>query len=91
MWERWCKGDSLHAIARLLNASHTSVRRNLLVTGGIRPARRHRSRLALTLSEREVHTFLSTVLFGVSWLDAFDLDTQAQPRHGEFTEAEQGV
>ena len=53
MWDRWLQGDSLHAIARLLGASHTSVRRNLLATGGIRPARRHRSTLALSLSERE--------------------------------------
>ena len=53
MWDRWRQGDSLHAIARLLGATHTSVRRNLLVTGGIQPPRRHRSRLALSLSERE--------------------------------------
>ena len=53
MWDRWRQGDSLHAIARLLGATHTSIRRNLLVTGGIQPPRRHRSRLALSLSERE--------------------------------------
>ena len=53
MWDRWLQGDSVHAIARLLGASHTSVRRHLLATGGIRPARRHRSTLALSLSERE--------------------------------------
>ena len=33
MWDRWLQGDSLHAIARLLGASHTSVRRHLLATG----------------------------------------------------------
>ena len=53
MWDRWRQGDSLHAIAHLLGATHTSIRRNLLVTGGIQPPRRHRSRLALSLSERE--------------------------------------
>ena len=53
MWERWRQGDSLHAIARLLGATYTSIRRNLLVTGGIQPPRRYRSRLALSLSERE--------------------------------------
>ena len=53
MWDRWFQGDSLHAIARLWGASHTSVRRHLLATGGIRPVRRHRSTLALSLSERE--------------------------------------
>ena len=53
MWDRWRRGDSLHSIARLLGATHTSIRRNLLVTGGIQPPRRHRSRLALSLPERE--------------------------------------
>jgi len=53
MWDRWRKGDSLHAIARLLGATHTSVRRHLAVNGGIQPPPRQRSRLALTLSERE--------------------------------------
>ena len=53
MWERWQQGDSLHTIARLLDTSHTSVRRHLVPSGGIRPAQRTRSKLALTLSERE--------------------------------------
>jgi IS30 family transposase len=53
MWDRWKQGESLHAIARLLDTSHTSIRRNLVATGGIRPLQRKRSRLALSLSERE--------------------------------------
>ena len=53
MWDRWQQGDSLHTIARLLDTSHTSVRRNLVLTGGIRPPRRTRSSLALSLAERE--------------------------------------
>jgi IS30 family transposase len=53
MWDRWKQGDSLHAIARLLDTSHTSIRRNLLATGGIRPLQRRRSERVLTLSERE--------------------------------------
>ena len=53
MWDRWRQGDSLHAIARMLGATHTSVRRHLVPTGGIRPPPRQRSRLALTVSERE--------------------------------------
>ena len=53
MWERWHQGDSLHTIAHLLDTSHTSVRRHLVASGGIRPGQRTRSRLALTLSERE--------------------------------------
>jgi len=53
MWDRWQKGDSLHAIARLFNRSHGAIGRILSRTGGIRPAKRTRSRFALTLAERE--------------------------------------
>ncbi len=53
MWERWRKGDSLQHIAQLFDRNHSSVERILAETGGIRPARRCRSRLALTLPERE--------------------------------------
>jgi len=53
MWKRWRKGDSLHQIARLFDRNHSSVRGILAPTGGIRPAPRSRSRLALTLAERE--------------------------------------
>ena len=52
MWDRWQKGDSLHQIAKLFDRYHTSIRGILAETGGIRPALRHRSRLALTLAER---------------------------------------
>jgi IS30 family transposase len=53
MWERWQKGDSLQQIAQLFDRNHTSVQGILVRTGGIRPAQRHRSKLALTLDERE--------------------------------------
>ncbi len=53
MWDHWQKGDSLHAIARLLGRSHGSVSGVLSRTGGIRPPQKHRSRRALTLAERE--------------------------------------
>ena len=53
MWERWQKGDSLQQIAQLFDRNHSSVQRILAQTGGIRPASRQRSRLALTLAERE--------------------------------------
>ena len=53
MWDRWQKGDSLTAIARLFDRQHSSVERILKETGGIRPPPRRRSRLALSLSERE--------------------------------------
>ena len=53
MWERWKKGDSLQQIAQLFDRNHSSIQRILAETGGIRPPDRHRSRLALTLAERE--------------------------------------
>jgi len=53
MWERWKKGDTLHQIAQLFDRHHPSVQRILAETGGIRPALRKRSRLSLTLAERE--------------------------------------
>jgi IS30 family transposase len=53
MWERWKQGETLHQIAQLFDRSHSSIQRILAETGGIRPPERHRSRLALTLAERE--------------------------------------
>jgi IS30 family transposase len=53
MWERWQKGDSLQKIAQLFDRHHSAVQGILARTGGIRPAPRCRSKLALTLAERE--------------------------------------
>ncbi len=53
MWERWQKGESLQQIAQLFDRNHSSIQGILAATGGIRPAPRRRSRLALTLAERE--------------------------------------
>ena len=53
MWDRWRKGESLHSIARLFDRGHSSIQGILAETGGIRPPKRRRSRLALSLTERE--------------------------------------
>ena len=53
MWDRWQKGESLQQIAQLFDRNHSSIQRILAEMGGIRPAQRSRSRLALTLAERE--------------------------------------
>lgn len=53
MWDRWKAGDSLQKIAQLFDRNHSSIQRILAETGGIRPATRRRSRLSLTLVERE--------------------------------------
>ena len=53
IWSRWKSGQSLHGIGRVFGKPHTSIRCLLLPRGGIPPAARRRSRLALTLAERE--------------------------------------
>ena len=53
MWDRWRKGESLQQIAHLFDRNHSSIQRILAESGGIRPAPRRRSILALTLAERE--------------------------------------
>ncbi len=53
MWDRWQKGESLHSIAKLFDRHHSAIQGILSRTGGIRPPQRRRSRLTLTLSERE--------------------------------------
>ena len=53
MWDRWQRGESLHQIAALFDRRHTSVRRILAESGGIRPPQRRRSSRVLSLAERE--------------------------------------
>lgn len=53
MWDRWQRGESLHDIARLFDRGHSSIQGIFSASGGIRPKPRKRSRLALSLLERE--------------------------------------
>jgi IS30 family transposase len=53
MWDRWQKGESMNAIGRLYDRSHSSIQGILSKMGGLPPAPRKRSRLSLTLAERE--------------------------------------
>ena len=53
VWNRWKAGQSLHEIGRAFDKPHSCIRSVLLPRGGIPPAARRRSRLALTLAERE--------------------------------------
>ena len=53
IWKRWKAGQSLHEIGRAFDKPHTTIHQFLLPSGGIRPAARRGSRLALTLAERE--------------------------------------
>ncbi|MCP4385517.1 MAG: IS30 family transposase, partial [Hyphomicrobiales bacterium] len=53
IWDRWQRGESMRSIGRRFDRNSSSIFPLLARTGGIRPAARRRSRLALTLSERE--------------------------------------
>ena len=53
IWDRWQRGESLTSIGRLFDRPSSSIFNMLSPTGGIRPPPRQRSRLALTLAERE--------------------------------------
>ncbi len=53
LWERWRRGESLKGIGRAFGKPSSSIYHQIGPLGGIRPAPRRRSRLALTLPERE--------------------------------------
>ena len=53
LWVRWQRGESLKAIGRAFGKPSSSIYHQVAPHGGIRPAPRRRSRLALTLPERE--------------------------------------
>jgi hypothetical protein len=53
LWDLWQKGETLKAIGRVFDRNSSSNFSLLSPTGGIRPPPRRRSRLALTLRERE--------------------------------------
>src|SRR5476649_3016365 len=53
LWDRWKRGESLKAIGRAFGKPSSSIYFLVAPHGGFRPAERRRSRLALTLAERE--------------------------------------
>ena len=53
IWDRWRRGESMKDIGRVFDRGHSSIFSVLAPTGGIQPPPRRRSRLALTLAERE--------------------------------------
>ncbi len=53
IWERWQRGESMSSIGRLFERESSSIYSILQPSGGIRPPNRTRSRVALSLSERE--------------------------------------
>src|SRR5258705_3073758 len=53
LWDRWKRGESLKTIGRAFGKPSSSIYFLVGPHGGIGPAQRRRSRLALTLAERE--------------------------------------
>lgn len=53
MWDRWQRGESLSSIGRAFGKESSSIHFQISPYGGVRPAPCRRSRLALTLLERE--------------------------------------
>src|SRR4026207_2039019 len=53
IWDRCRQGQGLWTIARVFGKRSSSIFAHISPTGGIQPPRRRRSRLSLTLAERE--------------------------------------
>jgi IS30 family transposase len=53
IWDRWQRGESLNAIGRAFDRHSSSIFGLLEPSGGIRPPQRKRSKLSLSLCERE--------------------------------------
>jgi IS30 family transposase len=53
IWDRWRRGEGLKSIGRAFGKTSSSIFAHIRPSGGIRPFPRRRSRLALTLAERE--------------------------------------
>jgi IS30 family transposase len=53
LWERWKRGEGLKAIGRVLGKPSSCIFAHIKPSGGIKPPARRRSRLALSLAERE--------------------------------------
>jgi transposase, IS30 family len=53
IWDRWQRGEPMSSIGRRFDRGSSSIYPLLELTGGIPPPERVRSRLALTLADRE--------------------------------------
>jgi len=53
IWDRLRRGEGLKSIGRVFGKTSSSIFAHIRPSGGIRPSQRRRSRLALTLAERE--------------------------------------
>src|SRR5262245_46277547 len=53
LWKRWRAGEGLKSIGRAFGKPSSCIFAHIRPSGGITPSARRRSRLALTLAERE--------------------------------------
>jgi len=53
LWERWKRGESISEIGRALDRAPGTIHYTIRRRGGVAPPERRRSRLALTVQERE--------------------------------------
>lgn len=53
LWDRWKRGESISDIGRALDRAPGTIHDTIRRQGGVAPLERRRSRLALTVSERE--------------------------------------
>lgn len=53
LWERWRRGEQMKSIGRELGKRSSSIFSHIRSTGGFTPVARKRSRMALSLAERE--------------------------------------
>jgi IS30 family transposase len=53
LWDRWKRGESFSEIGRALDRARATIHATICQQGGVVPAERRRSRLALTVCERE--------------------------------------
>src|SRR5712664_3608546 len=86
LWDRWKRGESLKAIGRAFGKQSSSIYFLVAPHGGIRPAERRRSRLALTLAEREgdfqrrYGTSIGTIDRQVAWPLTLDGEPGNEPQ-----------
>jgi hypothetical protein len=66
IWDRWQAGEPMSSIGRRFDRESSSVFSVISPTGGIRPPDRHRTKQALSLSEREeISRWLSMSAFAI--------------------------
>jgi hypothetical protein len=83
LWDRWKRGESLKAIGRAFGKQSSSIYFLVAPHGGIRPAERRRSRLSLTLAEREVISrgYYGTSISPVDRKATWPLTLDGEPRN----------